>query len=249
MASAVRFERRTDQRTDAAPTVLFDFDGTLADSFSAMFAAYNQSAVHRGLPLIDAERFELLRELAPREVLAQLRVPLWKVPALMVDVRLALRDRMSEIAPFAGVPALLEQLRAAGCVLGIVSSNSRENIDAFCERHGLPPFSFYRCGVSLLGKASQLRKLMDAERLLPARTFYLGDEVRDVQAAAAVGARSVAVSWGYGGRSGLAASAPDFLVSSPAQILECVLGAEAAGRDRHAASGSDAVDTKAEGSQ
>jgi phosphoglycolate phosphatase len=206
------------------PAVIFDFDGTIADSLAAVLAAYNGCAVRRHLPVIDLVRYQALRDLGPQAVLSELGVPIWRVPGIMRDVRAALRGQMSELAPFAGMRELLSALREAGCSLYIVSSNARDNIDAFCARHALPPFDGFRCGVGLLGKAAHLRRLMTRERLDRSRSFYVGDEVRDVAAAAEVGMRSIAVTWGYGGRVGLAARRPDHLVDTPAEILASVRG-------------------------
>ena len=205
--------------------VVFDFDGTLADSMAEVLLAYNSIAPRRGVPTIDAERLSEFRKLGHRELLSRLDVPLWKVPGIMADVRGALRERMTELRPFPGIRELLVRLHDEDVAVYIVSSNARENIEAFRRCHDLPEFAGYRCGVSLLGKGVQLRRLIARERLQAAATYYVGDEVRDVVAAASAGMRSIAVSWGYSDPDALGRSSPDLLVTSPAQIATQVLTA------------------------
>jgi phosphoglycolate phosphatase len=52
--------------------------------------------------------------------------------------------------------------------------------------------------------------------------YYIGDEVRDIAAAAHAGIRSIAVSWGYSDRETLAAERPDHLVDAPEELVRII---------------------------
>ncbi len=204
--------------------VLFDFDGTIADSLVTVVEVYNELAPSLGIPSIDASDAEL-RHMSPREALRARDIPLWKVPRMMAAVRAGLRDRMHAIPPFPGVDDAIGALHEAGFRCGIVSSNARENIERFLARRRIDGLEILGTGTSLFGKGAVLRKVLRKERAEAARAFYVGDEVRDVAAAAEAGMRSVAVSWGYASRRALAAAGPDFLVDHADEIAARVIAA------------------------
>lgn len=207
---------------------MFDFDGTIADSLAQVLLTYNEIAPELGVAAIDLADIPRLRMLNPSQALTELGVPLWKLPGLMRGVRKRLQDRMHLMAPFPGVADALHELRARGCRTAVVSSNSQKNIELFLERHGLHGFDTLSCGVSLFGKAPRLRKLV-AELGVPAHhACYVGDEIRDVEAAVAAGAASIAVSWGYGHRDALHAARPTHVVDTPAQLARVILDGAAA---------------------
>jgi len=54
--------------------------------------------------------------------------------------------------------------------------------------------------------------------LAPSEVAYVGDEVRDVEAAREVGVTSIAVSWGYAERAALTALEPSYLVNEPLEL-------------------------------
>jgi phosphoglycolate phosphatase len=198
--------------------VIFDFDGTLADSLGETIAVYNREADRLGVPTVAPSDVLRLREMQPRDALRELRIPLWKLPLIMTAVRRGMRSRIDHVKPFAGVGAAVRCLRQAGARCAILSSNGRENVERFLARHAMDEFEWVQCGASAFGKASRLRSLLKSLKPLPAASCYVGDEVRDVVAAEEVGLRSVAVTWGYSSRSALEAARPDLLVDTPEQL-------------------------------
>lgn len=206
-------------QADGIRTLLFDFDGTLADSLAEMLATFNEIAPQFDVVTVGQERAEQLRKLGSRGVLRELGIPLWKVPRIMSAVRGSLRARNHVAEPFAGLLNTLSGLAARGVRMGVVSSNEEPNIRAFFTHHALPQPDILSSGVSLFGKGARLRKVLARHRLDPACVAYVGDEVRDVEASRQAGVRSVAVSWGYAERGALVEAAPDLLLDAPAQLL------------------------------
>jgi phosphoglycolate phosphatase len=198
---------------------VFDFDGTLADSLHQVLDTYNLVAGNLGLSTVSHAQMHQLRRLGPREVMRELSVPFWKAPQIMTAVRTALRERMGELEPYAGIVEMLRELWQRGVKTAIVSSNAEDNVRAFLSRHRLDGFDVLSCGVSLFGKTSRLKSVQRRREFAGLVPFYVGDEVRDVAAASASGMRSVAVSWGYSERGALEALQPDYLVHTPAELL------------------------------
>lgn len=189
---------------------IFDFDGTLADSFPLFLSLSNQLAERHGFERIDEGELDHLRGLGARELMARLRLPLWKAPRVAADYR-ALMERQAEPLPlFAGVPAMLARLIDGGVRLAILSSNS----SAVVERAlGAEATRFDRrdCGVSMFGKGTRLRRLARACGVAPERAIYIGDELRDGEAAREAGLAFGAVAWGYTRPDALAAAGADRL--------------------------------------
>ncbi|MGC4067086.1 MAG: HAD hydrolase-like protein [Polyangiaceae bacterium] len=192
--------------------LIFDFDGTLADSMQMVFEVYNSLAPGMSLPLVSAGEIPRLRELGPLRALDAYGVPLWRVPVLLQRVRRELERRATVPALFPGLDQVFERPEIRQARRLILSSNSRANIERFLNRYRLSSFERIDAGASLFGKARRLQRLLKVSHLAPSNVVYVGDELRDLEAAREVGATSVAVSWGYAERQVLLNHEPDFLV-------------------------------------
>ncbi|MGU3361767.1 HAD-IA family hydrolase [Methylobacterium sp. M6A4_1b] len=202
--------------------VVFDFDGTLADSFPWFAGIINGVADRYGFARIAEHETETLRGMDARAIVRHLGIPAWKLPLITRHMhRLAARD-IAAIRLFPGIPDLLADLDGAGLALGIASSNREATI-----RRALGPaarrFTHYACGASLFGKARRLRALIRDAGIVPSEVLYVGDEIRDHQAATEAGCAFGAVAWGYTRADALAARAPAHVFSEPAAIGRCVV--------------------------
>ncbi|MFT3782389.1 MAG: HAD-IA family hydrolase [Nibricoccus sp.] len=205
-----------------AKAVIFDFDGTIADSLEETAAVYNKVAAELGVSLLHKSDYATIRQMNPLEVMKYAGVPLRKMPRLMAAVRAGMLERMEFVRPFDGVPEAIRVLRAQGCRCGILSSNSLENIKRFLQRHDLNAFDLFSCGTSLFGKATRLRRLVKQIGLPVTDIYYVGDEVRDVAAANEVGVRSIAVSWGFSFRDALREVGPTHIADRAEQLIDFV---------------------------
>jgi phosphoglycolate phosphatase len=200
--------------------IIFDFDGTLADSMEDLIAEYNRLAPRFRVQPLAREDLAHLRTLGPHAALKAQGVSLWKLPLLVHAMRSALRGHVAGLEPFPGIAPALRELSALGARLAILSTNSTENINGFLARHDLSVFEHVAGGSSMFGKARALQRLISKHRFDPSQTWYVGDEVRDIAAASAAGVRSASVGWGYGARSTLVAHKPDRFVEQPGQLPE-----------------------------
>lgn len=203
--------------------VIFDFDGTLADSFPWFIASLDQTTAHFGLARVDPAEIESLRHLSSRAALQHLGVPMLKLPAISIYMRNLFAEGIAGIPLFAGAADMLAGLSAAGVRLALVSSNAEANV-----RHVLGPAAalvdHYACGSSLWGKAQKFGSVLRALRQSPARTLAIGDEIRDIDAARQTGLAAGSITFGYNARAALAAHQPDFLFDDYAALSRAVLG-------------------------
>ena len=200
--------------------VIFDFDGTLADSGAWFARVLNELAGEFGFRRLDEFEAQEIRKRHAWEVIKTLEIPLWKLPRVMRRVReYAARD-LDQIKVFPGVERMLAELANQGLSLGIVSSNAEGNVRKVLGAASAERISFYRCGASLMGKAIKLRQLLRGARVEAARAIYIGDEIRDGSAARDAGLAFGAVAWGYTDAAALRAQGPDEFFQTVEEVAE-----------------------------
>lgn len=203
--------------------ILFDFDGTLADSSGATLAIANRLSRNYGYASLSETEAAHLRNSGIREILRQSRVPLRRLPSWMREVRKELAREIPAMSSPAGLTDTLFALKETGVLLGIVTSNSRENVQLFLQTQGWSAcFEFLECGSNLFGKNRLIKRAFNRAGLSAFETCYVGDEVRDIEAARRARVTSVAVTWGFNSREILTRSQPDQLLDHPSQLLRLV---------------------------
>lgn len=212
--------------------ILFDFDGTLADTFSAGVEILNILALEFGFRPLAPDELALARDLSTRGLMKHLGIPRMKLPQISKRGTEEIGKRMDSIEPLPGMPDLVKALHASGYRLGILTSNSEANVGVFLKQHGLEYFEFIKSSSKLLGKASVLRKLMRELRLKPKEIFFIGDELRDIEAAQETGVHIGAVAWGYNSTPALTEASPDYLFTAPLEIVALLNSLPRAG-ERH----------------
>jgi phosphoglycolate phosphatase len=204
--------------------VIFDFDGTLADSFAWLTGALNEAAARHRFRTVTAGDAARLRGLGAGEVLRDRGVPGWKVPLIAADLRRRMGRDIAQIRCFDGVETMLSALDRAGLRIGIVTSNSASNVHRVLGPAASSTIRHLVCGVSLHGKRTSLRRLLRAARIGAADAVYLGDELRDIDAARGVGAVPGAVAWGYNRIDALCRREPALVFHEVSEIAPRLIG-------------------------
>jgi phosphoglycolate phosphatase len=199
-------------------TAIFDFDGTIADTFETAVRVLNGLAGEYGYRAADAAEIQELRSMPPLAVAKRLGVSWPKVPLIVARARKEMQHSMSQVRPCAGVPEAIEALRAKGISLGLLTSNTRANVDLFLASNPIR-FDFIDTGSGLWSKDRRLAAVLSHGELLAAETAYVGDEVRDIEAGRKLGLRVIAVAWGFTAPRSLAEHSPDHLVLKPEDLL------------------------------
>jgi len=199
--------------------VIFDLDGTLADSLPWFRRNVNSVADKFGFRRIDDENIEPLRRAGSREILRRLNVPLWKLPAIARHMRQLKAAHMADIPLFPGVDTMLRALADGGIRLALVSSDHEANARRQLGNSNAARFSHFECGASLFGKAAKFRRVLRRAGVPAADAVAFGDEVRDIEAARAAGITCAAVTWGYAAPEALRAHAPDFVFDRMEEVV------------------------------
>lgn len=201
-------------------TILFDFDGTLVDTFPIIEKEVRKL---KGIEKKQKIDFNEIKKLGTKGLIKKSGIPYWKIPLLTKNIMREIRNR-KDIKLFEGVELILKQLRKR-YRLGIVSSNSEENIKKILKENGVDKlFDYIYSASSLFGKHKNLKRLIKKYKLNFEEVIYVGDEDRDILAAKKVGIKVVAVTWGYNSKEKLMKEKPDYLVSSPKELEKIFKG-------------------------
>jgi len=208
--------------------VLFDLDGTLLDTLEDLAAAGNRVLGDMGLPEhpVDAYRYFVgdgINVLAERILPAPLRSPETIAAAVAAFQAVYARNWNDRSAPYEGVPAMLDQLIAAGLRLCILS-NKPDAFTRLCVEQLLPHWSFdpllgQRPGVAKKPDPAGALEVAARLGLAPAEILYVGDTAVDMRTGVAAGMDAVGVLWGFRGAEELRQAGAWRLISRPDELL------------------------------
>jgi N-acetyl-D-muramate 6-phosphate phosphatase len=208
--------------------VLFDFDGTLADSAPDLAAALNRMRRDRGMQPLAVDATRAYVSMGAR---GMLRVGFGMTPedpaypAMRAEfLRFYAEAICVHTRLFGGMAELLAELVRRSIAWGIVTNKAMGLTERIVPVLGLQPACVVGGDSTAHLKPHPAPLLLAAERLqlAPADCVYVGDDLRDVQAARAAGMRAIAVDYGYHGgeHPGPSAWNADAVISHPSQLLE-----------------------------
>ncbi len=202
------------------PYLIFDFDGTLVDSFRTVMEKFNLLADEFDFRKISGHEINALRNLTSRELINYLEIPIYKIPSVLRSARKHMQSEMQTLLPFNNLPEILQELRDIKIPLGILTSNSSENVTRWLERNKIKCFfNFIHIESSYFGKKYILRKIIQSHKMNKSQAFYIGDETRDIDAAKESEIHSVAVTWGFNSEETLMQYQPYYIARKPEDIL------------------------------
>lgn len=199
--------------------LVFDFDGTIADTLAESRSIFNELASDYGVRQVQEDEVEELRHLSLKEIVSHLGIPKRRVPVIIARGTTMMRKNIDRLQLISGMRDALTELRGLTDNFGILTSNSTSNVDLFLTNHGLREmFDFISSTSKLTGKARHIRAIRKTFSLKNEEMLYIGDELRDVKAAQKAKIPNVAVSWGFNSRESLAAAKPTYLIDHPSEF-------------------------------
>lgn len=203
-------------------TIIFDFDGTIADSFIVIKNILLNLSDDFGYKKPTEKEINLLRLKHPKEIIKMLGIPYYKIPFLVHRLNTEIQQKISEIKPIAGIKEALLALKSEKYTLGILSSANQKNVTTFLKNNDIEVFSFIQTGIGIFGKAPVLNQVLRKQKINKSDAIYVGDEIRDIEAAKKVGIKIIAVAWGFNEEKGLITFHPDALIDEPNKLLDSV---------------------------
>ncbi len=204
--------------------VIFDFDGTLADTEEANFVIYQKLAEKYKLKNITMDELGHLKKMSAKDVLEYVEVKKRYLPFLLKKGKSLLTQDIKNIRLCKpDIFHAIKYLKDMGIKTAIITTNSKKNVKLFLEAHNADNFD-YIASAAMFGKESKMKKLIKKEKVKPKDVLYVGDEIRDINAARNAGMDIASVGWGYNTVDSLKKHEPDYLIFEPSELIKICRG-------------------------
>jgi len=201
-------------------TIIFDFDGTIADTLELGVTISNSISDKHGYKKIsNQEQLDSLRNLSTQKAIKAIGISYFKLPSVANAFRKELSKSIQLLKPIEGIPEVVKEL-SKSYKLGIVTSNSQKNIEEFLHNNKISNcFEYFSSGIRLFQKNKSVKSILKSANLNKDQVLMIGDETRDVEAARKVGLPIISVTWGFHTKAVLEKFNPDNIIDRPAELL------------------------------
>ncbi|WP_240758368.1 HAD hydrolase-like protein [Lysinibacillus sp. SGAir0095] len=199
--------------------IIFDFDGTLADSHAVFMKAWNNYADTFKYDRVKSEDIIATRNLNLHQRAKLFHFPMHKLPIILPKIYGYFKAHIQEVKVFDGIKEMLDILSQHGFKIIILSSNAKENIELLLAQEKIDAVSQVLTSSKLFGKDAVLKKFLKKQQLTPEEVLYVGDEIRDIIACNVVGIPFMWVSWGLDGFELIEKEKPKYVVHTPQDII------------------------------
>lgn len=202
--------------------ILFDFDGVIGDSFDFVVdILYSNVQKYTKLKLSREDIVRDLQNISIFKILKEYHIPKLIVPLIVFKIKKDLSKRMMKTNLFDDFEDVLNIISKTNLDVGLLTSNSRKNIDLFMGKYGLiSNFNFIVCGSSFLDKSKSISKTLKKYGFDSKDVLYVGDEVRDIVACNKLGIDILSVSYGFNSKSLLEEYNYTYLVDSISELID-----------------------------
>lgn len=204
--------------------IIFDFDGTLVKSRTLAVDLFNKLSDKYGYTKIEYDEVEEMSKLSIMERVHKLNVPILKFPMLVKEMKQLYKNYIIELDLVDGISDLLYGLKSKGYQLGILSSNTEENINHFLNTNHIQVFDYVYVASNLFGKDKAIKNLINHYQLPKEQVLYIGDELRDSEACHKINIPFIGVSWGYDSEELLSKGNSKIIVHDPHEVYGVVGG-------------------------
>lgn len=204
-------------------TIIFDFDGTIADSLHLLVELYNNVAHIFFCKKIKNEDIKKLQSRRPQELMKSYWINTFKLLLLLLRLRRDLKKNIKKLKAIEWIIQAIKDIKSNWFDLGIMTSNSKENVEIFLSMNWIDGvFDFVYSGKNLFGKEKVINKLLKKENICHDKVVYIWDETRDIEAARKIWIPIVSVSWWFNSRDILENLNPNMIVDKPENLLACL---------------------------
>jgi len=204
--------------------IIFDFDGTIANTLDSIIDIMNGLADEFGFRKIQENDVEYLRGKNPKEILKHLGISLFKLPFVIRKARQEMNSHIAALNLSVELLPILKILKKNGYQLEIVTTNTKDNVKKILEANELlNSFDFIYTANKVFGKDRTISKILKKKNMDKSNVYFVCDEVRDIQAGKKVGIKTIAVSWGYNTKTAPLKEKPDYVIDSPMDLEKIIL--------------------------
>jgi HAD superfamily hydrolase (TIGR01549 family) len=219
----MRLEKTESLKVRMIREIIFDFDGTIADTFEISVKILNQFKDEYNFEEITPKKIKKLKGESFAKIIKGTGISIFKTLTIARRVQKELNNQMDKVEIFKGMIKLFEKINKTGIKMGIMTSNSKKNVNKFLKENDINYFDYIYSGINLFGKNKLMKKILRERELREDEVIYVGDEIRDVEACKKVGIKMVAVVWGFNSKEGLKKAKPNWLVDGPEEIFSVLI--------------------------
>lgn len=147
--------------------LLFDFDGTISDSLRTVIRILNNLSTKYGYKKIRKGDITKLRNMKSKDALKDLGISIIKLPFIVKESKIELNKQIAYLKPIRGIKESLRKIKIRGHKLGILTSNSKENVIEFLKKNNLDVFDFIYSDSTIFGKQKLIKKFVNYSGLKP----------------------------------------------------------------------------------
>jgi phosphoglycolate phosphatase-like HAD superfamily hydrolase len=196
----------------------FDFTGTLFDPFIKIKSILNDISKIKNYKYFKSEELEEIKKMPPLELLNEFSVPKTDIKQVVQEVLSILEHEIEEVPPIMGIENLILHLKNENYYLGILSSNTKNNIIKWLNAYNLNLFDNV---ISIPFQESKLTHLNCIKESLPkiSEFIFISDEVKDLTQASEAGFTPYGVSWGFDSLSNLRSVSGVKILNNPNDFI------------------------------
>lgn len=202
--------------------IVFDFDGTIADSAQVALEVYNGIALEYNYKELTMEKYKSLSRLTIKKRFQEIGVPYYKPWVILELIKKAKKEYgrlINSIHLFDGISGVLEELKNRGYIISIISTNSRDNIIRFIEEKNIDFIDEVYSSKGLYGKVEVLKHYLKKNKINKKELLYVADELRDLKVCQKLNVDILSVTWGFDSEELLKKYKPTYLINKVEDIL------------------------------
>ncbi len=201
-------------------TLIFDFDGTIADTLDLGHKIANSlSEKFKFKKINNKEELDFYRSLSTQDAIKAVGISYLKLPFVAAVFKKRLAQNIGQLNPIDGIPEVIKEL-AKHFNLGILTSNSKSNVKDFLSKHDLTNyFQYLATDIGIFRKKRSILSMIKTNNIDHEKTVLIGDETRDIEAANKCKLPIISVSWGFHTKDNLKSYKPNFIIDRPLELL------------------------------
>lgn len=201
--------------------ILFDYDGVLADTLDDLLR-FSQEICDE----LDVRHHVVKEDISTLEAMSFANLGRRvEIPEELIEE--FVRRSLEKVANKKSPPRIFQELAevvkdlSTRHILGIVTTNSTQNVKAFLVEHNLENCFRAIYGVDLPGtKAEKISQAQSQFTAAGEAVFMIGDSASDIRSASEASAKSIGVRWGHQSVEMLIRAKADYIVYTPKELLE-----------------------------
>ena len=203
------------------PIVIFDLDGTLADSRDMLEDVF-MTVMKRKLPdNFSKKNLQDYTDKDPRQAVKILGLSRLELVYYILKARMQIKSRRNQLKPIQGIEAVLRYLKSNNIKMYVASSNSKLVVDAFLKNNRIDKYFTETWGrLGFFSKSKGLEKIISKLNINKNETIYIGDEIKDVNSCNQIKIKCISVAWGLNSASSLERANPGMVVNSVDNLIK-----------------------------